>query len=78
MDVQKVRSDKSGLESAQDFSVLYGEKYENHKLRTGLFVHKINEQLREWNFLVTWMSYIAMAQRGFWYGIIVLIAHAAT
>lgn len=47
MDVQKVRSDNSGLESAEDFSVLYGEKYENHKLETGFFVHKINQQLRE-------------------------------
>lgn len=63
MDVQKVRSDKSGLESAHDFSVFYGEKYENHKLGTGLFVHKINQPLREWNFLVIWVSYSYGAKR---------------
>ena len=64
MDVQEVRSGECGLESTEDFSVFYGEKYENHKLGTGLFVHKINKStVKRVEFLSDRVSYSYGAKR---------------
>jgi exonuclease III len=77
VEVQEVRWDRGGTESAGYYTFSYGKRSENQELGTGFCVHKrIISAVKKVGFVSYEVSYIIL--RGRWCDIIVLNVHAPT
>jgi hypothetical protein len=73
--VQEVRWEKGGTERAKDYTFLYGNGTEDHRLGTDFFLHKrIISAVRRVEFVSDRMSYIIL--RGHWCNTVVMNVHA--
>ena len=73
--VQKVRWDKGGTVTAEDYKLFFRKGNENYQLGTGFFVHqRIASAVTRVEFVSDRVSYIVL--RGRWCNIIVLNVHA--
>jgi hypothetical protein len=77
VEIQEVRWDKGGTESADDYTAIYENGNADHHLLTGLFVHKwFKSGVKNIEFVSGRMSYIIL--RGGWCDVIALNLHAPT
>jgi exonuclease III len=77
VEVQEVRWDGGGTETAGEYTFFYGKGNKNHELGTGFFIHKrIVLAVKRVAFVSDRKSYMIL--RGCWCNIIVLNVHAPT